>query len=106
MAEEFALQQSFRDSSAVDGNERLRGTGAIEVNGARDQFLAGAAFSEDKDCRVASGDARDKSINFMHGFAFANHAVVNVEFFTESAILAAETFQVPGAFDGKGCDVT
>ena len=48
VAEELAFQQVLRNRCAVDGQERLLRPLAMMINGARDQFLARAAFSGDQ----------------------------------------------------------
>jgi hypothetical protein len=45
VAEQFAFQQRFRKSSAVDGDERHLRSRRASMDGARDEFLARAAFS-------------------------------------------------------------
>src|SRR5262249_12362286 len=48
VSEQFALQKVFRDCRAVKRQERPIGPGAVLVDGARDQFLSGAALSRDQ----------------------------------------------------------
>jgi hypothetical protein len=45
VAEQLALQQLLRDGGAVEGQEGRLGTGAVLVDGAGDQLLAGAALA-------------------------------------------------------------
>src|SRR6185437_6380561 len=44
VTEQFGFNQGFGDGSAGDGDEWLAGSRAFAVDGACDQFLAGAAF--------------------------------------------------------------
>ena len=55
MAEELRLQQVFRHRAAIDGGERLVAARARLVNGARQQFLAGAALAGEQHARVGAG---------------------------------------------------
>src|SRR6266702_1464865 len=58
--EELAFQKRLRDGSAVDGNERLSAPRTGGVDGAGDQFLAGAALAGDED--VARGRTRSRDL--------------------------------------------
>ncbi len=66
MAEEFGFDQSFRNSAAGDSDKGSLGTGAKVVNGAGDQFLAGAAFAGDENRGVEVGYAADQLIHSLH----------------------------------------
>ena len=55
VAEQLRLEQLLGDRAAVDRDERLAGARAGPVDGARQQFLAGAALAEDHDAGVAAG---------------------------------------------------
>ena len=52
VAEKLALHQMFRQRGAIDVDERLPRARGIVMNGARDQFLAGAAFARDQYRRI------------------------------------------------------
>ena len=56
VAEQLRLEQVFGHRAAVDGDERLGAARAGVVDGARQQFLAGAAFAGDEDARVGARD--------------------------------------------------
>jgi hypothetical protein len=45
MAEHFTFHELVADRRATNINQRLFGSGAEPVDGARDQFLTGAIFS-------------------------------------------------------------
>lgn len=45
MAEQFVFDEFVGDGAAVDGDERFAGAGAEVVNGAGEDFLAGAGFT-------------------------------------------------------------
>jgi hypothetical protein len=49
VAEEFGLEEVLGEGGAVDGDEGLVLAGGVEVEGAGDEFLAGAAFALDED---------------------------------------------------------
>ena len=52
VAEQFALEHAFAHGAAVEADERSGGAARIVVDGARHQFLAGAALAEDQDIDV------------------------------------------------------
>src|SRR5208283_2596156 len=47
-------------------NERVLATRAVFVNGARDQFLSGAAFAGDQDTACLRSDVFDELKNGLH----------------------------------------
>ncbi len=55
VAEQFGLQQILGHRTAIDGDERLVAARAGLVNGARQQFLAGAALAGQQHARIGSG---------------------------------------------------
>ena len=48
VTEKFTFQKTFRQCSTVDGHERFVGSETLAMNGAGNQFLAGAAFTGDE----------------------------------------------------------
>ena len=56
VAEQFRLQQVLRHRAAIDGNERLIAPWTCLMNGARQEFLAGAAFTGQQHARVGARD--------------------------------------------------
>ena len=60
VAEEFAFDEVFGDGGAVDLDEGSAGAGALAIEGAGDQFLAGAAFAGDEDGGLGAGDFADR----------------------------------------------
>ena len=75
VAEELGFDEGFRNGAAGNGDERLVGARAQVVNGAGDEFLAGAAFAGDQHRGVEVGDAADQLINALHLRAGADDAV-------------------------------
>ena len=67
VTEEFGFQEVFGDGGAVEGHEGCLGAGAVLVDSAGDEFLAGAGFSSDEDGDVLGGDATDGFVDFAHG---------------------------------------
>ena len=67
VAEQLALEQSFRERRAVDGDEL---PGAVVrarlVDRAGDLFLAGPSFANDQDRRVGLGDVADQVEDVEH----------------------------------------
>ena len=66
MAEQLAFDERLGQGAAVDRDERLVGPRALVVNGAGDQFLAGAGFAEDQHGRVRRRDFGDQRANAFH----------------------------------------
>ena len=56
------------------------GPAAVLVDGAGDQFLAGAALAGDQHRHVLGGDAADGLVHLAHGRAAADHAALRVRF--------------------------
>src|ERR1035437_1101646 len=57
VAEDLALDQGRWDCRAVNRDKGLRASGAEVVQGARDEFLAGAALARNQDGNIGRGDA-------------------------------------------------
>jgi hypothetical protein len=68
VAKQFGLQQLLGQRGAVDGDERFVAAQALLVDGAGDQFLAGAALALDEDGHIARGDFFDELADGAHGF--------------------------------------
>ena len=64
VAEEFAFQEVFGDGGAIDADVILLAAAAQAVEGAGDEFLAGAAFAQDEDGGVGGGDGLDELAQF------------------------------------------
>ena len=72
MAENFALHQGLWNCGTIDGNEGLGGARRKLVNGAGDNFLAGAGFAGDQH---GSGTGRghfDDAHDVLHGLGIAD----------------------------------
>ena len=67
MAEQFALDQVLGQRAAIDGHKGHVGPGALIVDGAGDQLLAGAGFAEDQHGRIGRGDFGDQLADLGHG---------------------------------------
>ena len=59
VAEEFTFEKAGGDGGAVECNEREISAGAEAMDGAGDEFLAGAGFAEDENGGVCWGDDLD-----------------------------------------------
>ena len=75
VAEELALHQFGRNGAAVDRHERPGRTRALLVDGAGDQFLAHARFTQDVDGGLAAGDLGDGGAQGGHGLGVAQQAI-------------------------------
>ena len=67
MAEDFTFDERLGDGGAVYGDEGTGFAGAEVVEGAGDEFLAGAAFAGDEHGDVGGGDLLDEAEDFAHG---------------------------------------
>jgi hypothetical protein len=72
VSEQFAFQQVFRNGRAIDGDERGFTAVTVLVDGACDQFLAGAGLAANEDRDGLGGDASDFLAHVLHGAAGAD----------------------------------
>ncbi len=72
VAEQLGFDQFARDGGHVDGDERAGAAAAVIVQGAGDEFLAGAGFAVDHDGEVGGREAGDNAIDFLHRGAAAD----------------------------------
>ncbi len=79
VTKEGAFDQLRRHRAAIDGNERLPGTGALALDRTRDQFLADAALAFDQNRDAGPGGAAPERDDTGHGFAAGNQ-IGEVEF--------------------------
>ena len=75
MAEKLGFNQSFRNGAAGDGDEGLVGARAEIVNGAGNEFLAGAAFAGDQNRGIEIGYAAHQLIDALHVGAGSDDAI-------------------------------
>ena len=59
VAEHLAFDQILRQRGAIDADKWLRGAFTLGMNGSRDEFLAGSAFSLDQDSKTRLRGLRD-----------------------------------------------
>ncbi len=59
MAEQFALEKLLGYGGAIDRKKGLLAAVAMMINGAGDEFLAGAAFTGDQGSRIRSSELTD-----------------------------------------------
>ena len=79
VAEEFRFQQVLLKRRAVDLDEIARRAVGVVMDGARDQFLAGAGLAADEDGGMAPGDLADDAEYRFEGAARADDAVEVVD---------------------------
>ena len=93
VAEQGTLHQPFRQGSAVERYERLTVTGALIVNGAREQLLAGAGFSQEQHGGACWCDHRNRPHDRLQHGAVTDDLSRRPELcylFPECLILATE----------------
>ena len=59
MAEQFTFSSAFRDGGTIDRDELFIAPVTKVMNGARDQFLAGAGFARNQNRHFGCGDIGD-----------------------------------------------
>ena len=105
VAEELAFDEGGDERAAIDGDEGLGSVGAVVVDGAGDELLAGAGLAEDEDGVGGEGDLGEDAVELLHGGRAADevtHADAGAEAFAEQAGLVVEGAAVGGAFEGGG----
>ena len=75
VAEQLALHERLGEGGDVDGDERPPGSGALLVDGARDELLAGAALARHQDGGRRRRDLRDELVDPRHLHVAADHRV-------------------------------
>ena len=73
MPEELALQQVFRNGTAVHGHEIALLAAAHGMDGTGNQFFSGPRFSVENNIGVRRGSHQHQLIHFLHGGTFADN---------------------------------
>ena len=100
VAEEFGFDEFGGNGGAIEGDEGVFVARRFFVDGAGDEFLAGAGFAEDADAGFAGGDAIDLREEFRHGGAGADEFVL-AEAVAEFAVFVLEAGEFESIFDGE-----
>src|SRR6185503_16841816 len=87
VSEQFALNQSFRNRAAIDGYKWLSRAGAVAMNGASGQLLAGSAFATQKHGCFRGSNAGEKMEDLLDARAVANHVVFQIDLGGQAKIL-------------------
>ena len=74
VSEELVFDQPFGNGGAVQGHKRLLGARAEVMDGAREKFLAGAAFAQQQNRGIGGGHALRHLARFLHGGMLADDA--------------------------------
>ncbi len=98
MAEQLGLDQGLRNGRAVHRDQGRLGTPGQVVQGACDQFLAGAGLALDQYIGIGGRDLANLAVEVLHGGAGADDADLAVGAFR--GFLRATT---PHAACGSGC---
>ena len=96
VAEEFGFDVGFGDGGAVELDKDAIAAKAFGVNGAGDEFLAGAGFAVDEHAAVGGGHQANLLAKRFEGHAFAGEHGAHTELALELLILGAEA----AGFDG------
>ena len=104
MSEEFAFEQGFGDCGAVDGDKGPFVSRAALVDGACDNFFAGAALSADQHGGIALRDAGDELLQLSNLAAFADEAAGWVELPFQSLVFKAQRIESEYVFESDRCD--
>ena len=81
MAEQLAFEQILRDGGAVERNEGFAAAVRMAMDRARDNLLAGAAFSGEHDARARRGDTPGQAHDLAHASRDDGLVAVAWEFF-------------------------
>src|SRR3989475_9712444 len=81
VAEEFALEEAFRDRAAVDPDEGAPRPAAVTVDDAGDDFLARAGLAQKADRGVGLGDTGDLIQQDLHLGTSGDDVLQAVELF-------------------------
>src|SRR5476649_2183755 len=100
MAEQFAFEEVLRNRGTVDGEKGPGGAPAVVIDGARHQFLAGAAFAQDQAGDILRSDTADGLTYFQHGGTAADQRIRAKIVFR--GIVADERRDMHQAVDFKG----
>src|SRR5271156_318953 len=100
VAEELALEQLFRQRSAIDDDERLVLTPAPSMDLARDHVLAGAAFSREQNRGVAAGGLARGFEQALHGGTLRVEQRLLVDGEAQRAIFRGQLADMQRAIDG------
>ena len=73
--EQLALDQILREGGTVERDERRAGIFAAVVDGTRDEFLAGSAFTDDEDGAAGCAGSFNSRVELMHRRAGSDQAV-------------------------------
>src|SRR5579885_1316079 len=87
VAEQLAFEQVFRQRAAIDRQKAPVGALGTEVDGARDQLLAGARLAGDQHARIGARDLFHHPENLLDRVAFADDVL-------EAVLLAQLVMQV------------
>ncbi len=105
VAEELSFDHGGSQRAAVDRDKGLGGVGAVGVDGARDQLLAGAGLAGDEDGMAGAGDLGEDAIELLHGGRVADevaHGGSGAEAVAEDAGLHIERPALGGAIERGG----
>src|ERR1051325_7274744 len=104
VAEEFGFEQRFGQRGAIDRHELAELGLAVEVQRARNEFLARAAFSEDEHGAVGVRDAFDhleNGLDFRRGADELVEVVLRAKLLAEEDIFAQGLPVVERSLDGQ-----
>src|SRR5579859_6654215 len=99
IAEELGLNVIFRDGGAVELDEDAVAAQALGVNGAGDEFLAGAGFAVDEDAAVGWRHQLDLLAKCFERHTFAGEDGGDAELALELLVFRAETAGLDGILD-------
>ncbi len=104
VSEEFAFEQRLRDCSAVDGDEGPFVSRATLMDGACDNFFAGAALSPDQHGGIALRDAGDELLQLANLPAFADQVAGGVQLPFQALVFGAQRIESEYVFESDRCD--
>src|SRR3954467_2206041 len=100
VADKFGFDQLGRNRGAIQSDERPRSARTFLMNGAGNQFLAGAGFSENADAGVGDGNTIELCHDVLHGLASPDNFVFS-EALAKLKIFGLQALKLEHVFNGE-----
>ena len=102
VSEEFRFDQRRNDRGTIDRNKGTFAARTGKMHGARDEFLAGAAFAEDQHGIIARADFFNHAVDAQHFFRDPDKIAkseARMELFTQQTIFLLQIHGLDGAVE-------
>src|SRR5436305_11670754 len=99
MSEEFAVDQVFRNSGAIDFDEHVVRARALRVDSFGNQLFSGAGFTINKDASSSGRHQPDLLTQRFHGHTVADDLTLRKRLRFEVFVLDAQAMSFDGVLD-------